>query len=83
MSTPRGLAEGLGVPLDFLMGRTAALTISDWVEFDHNLRTLLSRYLKLSSTRKEQLLYFALFLVQREPRAKNGNDMDEVLFVTL
>ena len=62
----RRLSDALGVTVDYLVGRTDALTPSDIVESDPTAQYIFRGYEKLSPAGKEQLRSFIGFLEEQE-----------------
>ena len=60
------LAEALGVTVDYLVGRTNALTPSDIVESDPTAQYIFRGYEKLSADGRAQLKSFIRFLEEQE-----------------
>ena len=64
----RELANGLGVTLDFLVGRTDELTPSDILESDPEAQILFRGYEKLSAEGKDKLKDFLGWLEDKEQK---------------
>ena len=60
------LAEALNVTVDFLVGRTVNLDLSEIVQLDPNIEYILRVYENLSFQKREELKNFVRFLEQQE-----------------
>ena len=68
----KGLAEALGVTVDYLVDKTKTLSPSDIVQSNPAAQRIFRSYQKLSARGRRQLEDFVRFLEDQEKRRKRG-----------
>lgn len=61
-----GLADFLGVPADYLLGRTDKVEAEEVLPIDKAGRNLVDTYIRLSARSRKQLLAFSQFLAAED-----------------
>lgn len=68
----KGLAKGLGVTVDYLVGRTDKQSASDIADADPTAKRILERYAELSPAGRHAVREFVEFVYRRESSRKTG-----------
>lgn len=57
-----GMADALGVSIDFLVGRVRELTPGDVINFDPNIQAIVQAYLNLGPDERKRMSEYTIFL---------------------
>lgn len=69
-----GLADALGVSIDFLVGRVRELTTGDVVNFDPTIQAIVQAYLSLGPEARKEMSEHTIFLEFKKNEVLTGRD---------